>query len=341
MSIAVDDQLLNWKKPESDTEKWVAKEINELTQTKKRILFQRQFDHSDRGILITRPQTILDCVEYRNDPITKKREKWIFTDPSLYNKDTKAYKARQVSFQLSADFNVQQDPERAFFFYRIFEKGMSMAGFKLKDYDIEAKEKNTRDAVEFEVGNLILNKLNEADIKLRCNALSVVTEDKSIDRLRRELFDKVKQLEKDKTSTLTLKKFVKEAETNSEELILRAYANESFWNKVLFMENMQIRYTDSNTLICTVPAPRIKEYIQHFVDFLLKNKEAKETFLLSAQGTIEEVATTARDFENVSHIATIKNIATKDYNIPIEDIPQKATVDDVKNIIREKVSSLA
>jgi hypothetical protein len=336
--IAVDDKVIDWKIPKTPTDKWVAKEIQKLTETKKRIIYERVFMHNDKGTLITRPQTIFPLEARIKDPTgeTSKREKWVLTDPSLYKKDKNIYPPLRVSARLDIDLIVENDPEKAFFISVIMGNMISHYGYKLRDYDKEAEDLNEKESLEIQVGNIILNELSNSDIELRCRAVGINVEDKGIARLKRELYQAIKKLNDNKSSTMTYQKFIKESKSNSEELQLKAYVAEAFKEKILVLENLQVKYKDSDTILCIIPSTQLREHMNYVVNFLLAQPEEKATFLISVSGTVEELAQKTEDFENINNVAKLKSIAIN-RGVPKESILPNARAEDIKTLIREKV----
>jgi hypothetical protein len=338
--IAVDNKELNWDNPTTPNEIFVADRVKWLLANKKRIVFERLMVHNDMGALITRPGSRFDLVAFRQNPKTSKKEKWVLTDSILFNAEKKFYKPQRMTAQLDIDINVQKDPEKAFFFYEIFQTGVNNVGYRMRDYDKEAEAVVSKESIEFEVGNIIYNKLSEDDINLRCYALGVDIEDKGLARKKKDLFDMVKRLAANKSHTLTYESFINEAKQNSEELKLTAYVSKAFKDKVLEVENMVVRYKDSRTILCALPANRLADYVNYVADWLAEHKIEKEGFLASVQGVIEEVAQTAIDYQNITNVQKLRSIATKVYGIPIETIPTTAKADELKKMIAEKELAL-
>jgi hypothetical protein len=334
--ITVDNQELNWKKPVTSTEKWAAGEIDKLLKNKKRIVFERMYSHKDLGIVLSNPQTIYDLMTMRNDPESRKKEKWVLSDPSLLNSTKKIYEPKHISSGLDIDINVQDDPEMAFFMYVIFQRTLGTLGYKIQDYDIEAEQSNAIESLKMHAGYIIMSKLSDDGVMLRCHALGIETNDKGMARLRKELLEKVTSLNKNPSSGMTYSKFIQESEEDSDELLLQAYVNDAFKKGIIEIQGLQIKYKDSGSPMCIIPAQRINEVPQVVVDYLLKHETEKEIFMSSIQGVIEDIAVLAGDYNNINNVAQLKSIIRKISKATV--IPDKTTARELKDIIKDIIT---
>jgi len=339
MILVVNDQPLNISVPQTPNEIWVAERIEWLQKNKKRLFFEFQINKKDDlGIRITQPGSSFYAVAYRTSPKNGLREKWMLSDQQLYSGDKKMYSPKKFKERLDIDIYVKDDPLKAFFFYYIFSKRpgegvensdddvLGRLGYVLRDWDKEAEDSNEVESLEFKVGDIILNRMNESDVTLRCNALGIDTKDLSFALKKRKLFESVRTRAKSRNIKYSYQDFIDQAKKNSPELILSAYINKALKDKVIKLDGNVYKYVDTGDVICAVTASRIGDPMGFLVEYFTDDQDSKQYFLDMLGGNIEEIAQTAVDYENIANPLKLRKIAKEVYACTDDELSAQPSI---------------
>lgn len=147
----------------------------------------------------------------------------------------------------------------------------------INDVEGLAKEANEVDMDMFEAGLLIKKNLTEDQIKLISPSWGVVNTDKSIDLLRKELWDKVCSMKGN-----SYVEFIRQASTFNvtDEILVRSTVNEAVLSKDIVFENMGWHFNDRDGQICYVN-PRDNERKEEvLIKFLMDNDDHRNDFLV-------------------------------------------------------------
>jgi len=336
--ILVDQKVLNVDNPTTDAEKWAVECIKEVKQ-RKDLVFSKGMIHDEQGGLQAPPTTFpLDVI--RKDTKNGTNQRWMFTTSNPTWKNGKdVYRARRISVVGDLMVDCQNDPELGFFLLYLFQNSLSRMGYLLKDYDKEAEASNKKAALKAEAEYIILSKLKDNELKLLSFAWDIKdVAGKSVQVLKKELRDKVSLSDATKGKNQNVgrgyEEFIKDASSQSEELVLRAKVTKAFADDLMVFEKNKLKVTykggDAEP-VCVVPPVKTNVYLDYVTSFLMENKNAREVFESVVSGTTtEKIVEVAKDYRHMTNNATLIKTANE-YGVP--DIKRGMKNEEIKAAI--------
>lgn len=317
--LIVDGEPLNLDKPVTKTEKWVVDQMKDI-QTMKSIRFERGYTHDAAGLLeppMTRWQW--KAIKKNENGIN---QNWLYTTEQPTEKDGKRYYvANNANVGIDLTVDPKENIELAFFSYSVMRRQIGMMGYKLMDYERDARMKNKKAMQEVHVQHIVYTELSDDELRLRAYAWGLANvEEQSVEMLKQDLIAKVFASEKNKAER-GIKEFIAEANEQSDTLTLSAYVNKAFEDKIIGLNKhkTKVTYLESDMLLCSIPPTKLANHKGYVVSFLQREKDSKEGFLAAMEGTLDTIAGAAKDYKNVRNVPSLKKMAKEwDIIIPVD-----------------------